>query len=159
MIPMAEFSQDSLEQEKVHLEALIDSLNVPGYVDPAIQAARESKEHVPVACWTLRGCSGLMGLEDALENECPHSRSDCYNPCPAECSYTACTRPWHRMTSDINLIFDETVDRRAAIKKTCYTCAYFLTNGPRVDSSDCSGSQEPDAATLDSNSRVTIHLF
>lgn len=149
----------SYKEEREHLEEVIASLNVPGYEDPALKAARESSDASPVQCWTLRGCSGLMGLEVALELECPHSRADCYNPCPAECSYTACSRPWHRMTSDINLIFDETVDRQAAIKKTCYTCAYFLKHGPRIHERVSDGVSAPDTATKDSDSRVTIHLF
>ncbi len=150
---------NSYENEAAHLEELIASLNVPGYEDPALKAARESDGPTPVPCWTLRGCSGLMGLEEALELECPHSRADCYNPCPTECSYTACSRPWHRMTSDVNLIFDETVDRKAAIKKACYTCAYFLKNGPRIHEGVSKESYVPDTATKDSDSKVTIHLF
>ena len=157
---MSTYDDDAILQEgRDSLEELISSLNVTGYEDPALKAARESGGQTPVACWSLRGCSGLMGLEQALELECPHSRSDCYNPCPTECGYTACVRPWHKMTSNIDLIFDETVDRRAAIKKSCYTCEYFLKHGPRVQEGTLSGSSVPDTATADSDSKVTIHLF
>lgn len=145
--------------DMAYLESLLDSLNVDGYVDKAVEDARNSENKVPVACWAYRGCSGLMGLEAPLEMECPHSRQDCYNPCPVECSYTACSRPWHKVTADFDLIFDESVDRQVALKKSCYTCAYFLKNAPRVSDRVDADVLVPDTATRDSDSRVTIHLF
>lgn len=151
--------QMQCEPDREYFEALIRSLDVEGYEDQALAAAREARDGAPVACWAYRGCSGLMGLTEPMEEECPHSRHDCYSPCPAECGYTACSRPWHRSTTDINLIFDETVDRMAALKKNCYTCSYFLTHGPRIGEGEGFEAPIPDTATKDSESAVTIHLF
>ncbi len=142
-------------------DALVESLNVEGYEDAAlaeVRAAAAEGEKRPVACWTLRGCAGLKGLTAPMEDECPHSRADCYSPCPAECQYTACARPWHRTATDFDLILDPTVDRMAATKKSCYTCEYFLKNGPRVGEGASAGPV-PETATKDSSSSVTIHLF
>lgn len=139
------------------MEALVESLKVEGYEDAALMQARLN--HEPVACWAHRGCEGLMGLTRPMEQECPHSRDDCYAPCPAECGFTTCTRPWHASTSDVGLILDPTVDRKAAIKKNCYTCSYFLTHGPRVGERASDESAIPETATSDSAENVTIHLF
>ena len=140
-------------------KSILESLDVAGYEDPVLKNRRGEDGSLKAAnCWAYRGCSGLMGLVNPMQDECPHNRKDCYSPCPAECSYTICSRPWHRTTSDVALIFDQSVERRAAVKKACYTCEYFLTHGPRV------GELEdvpvvPEAATKDSASNVTIHLF
>ena len=142
-----------------YVESLVHSLVVDGYEDRAVAEARNDGAHGPVRCWEHRGCEGLMGLTHPMEEECPHNRRDCYSPCPAECKYTACSRPWHSKTSDFNLILDDTVDRFAAVKKNCYTCAYFLKNAPRVGERSAEGDFVPDAATRDSDSSVTIHLF
>lgn len=110
-------------------------------------------------CWEHRGCVGKMGLTDFMSEECPHSRQDCYSPCPAECKYTVCSRPWHKTATGFDLILDPTVDRMAAIKQVCYTCEHFLKHGPRVGEGASDGRFKPDAATKDSDSSVTIHLF
>lgn len=113
-----------------------------------------------VRCWEYRGCHGLKGLTDLMEVECPHARDDCYSPCPVECKYTAsCSRPWHETTGDINLVLDPSINRLAAIKKTCYVCKHFLTNGPRVGDDSVNTGVIPETATPDANDRVTLHLF
>ncbi len=143
-------------------DAALTSLSVEGYEDEAVEAARTAAaagEKRPVACWNLRGCAGLMGLVAPMQEECPHSRTDCYSPCPTECQYTVCERPWHRTSSDFNLILDPTVDRMVAVKKSCYTCEYFLKNAPRVGEGASDGALVPDAATKDAAGGVTIHLF
>lgn len=143
-------------------DALVESLNVPDYEDAAVAEARAAAQAgaaKPVACWAHRGCEGLMGLSAPMEDECPHSRSDCYAPCPEECKYTACRRPWHRTASDFNLILDPTVDRMAAIKRSCYSCEYFLKNGPRLDERGPESRVVPEQATKESDGSVTIHLF
>lgn len=114
-----------------------------------------------VKCWELRGCHGIQGLTAPMSEECPHARIDCYSPCPAECKYSAaCSRPWHKTTSDFNLILNPDVDRMAAIKKQCYVCEHFLTHGPSVSErvSDAAHSI-PDTATRDSSNSVTLHVF
>lgn len=110
-------------------------------------------------CWELRGCDGIMGLTAPMSEECPHSRSDCYNPCPSECHYTACARPTHKMATDINLILDDTVDRFSAVKQTCYMCEFFLRHAPRVGEVDRSQTAVPQAAICDSETEVSIHCF
>lgn len=143
-------------------DALVESLNVEGYEDAAVAEAREAARNgvkTPVACWKHRGCEGLMGLTSPMEEECPHSRSDCYAPCPQDCQYTACTRPWHRTASDFDLILDPSVDRMAAVKRRCYSCEYFLKNGPRIGEGGTEGRIVPESATKESDSSVTIHLF
>ena len=113
----------------------------------------------PYPCWSFRGCHGLKGLVEDMEVECPHARTDCYNPCPSECYYTYCTNKWHRATSDFNLLLDDTVDRSAAIKRNCYTCEYFLLHGPRVSDGCRDLPVVPDSASSQSSHDVTIHLF
>lgn len=141
------------------IESIAASLDVADYDDPVRAACRRGDGSCGVAnCWAYRGCSGLMGLVNPMQEECPHSRTDCYSPCPAECSYTVCSRPWHRATSDVSLIFDDTVDRRAAVKKACYMCEYFLKHGPRVGDLEDS-PVVPETVTRDSTKAMTIHLF
>lgn len=114
----------------------------------------------PYPCWSFRGCHGLRGLVEDMESECPHARRDCYNPCPSECFYTACTNKWHRTTSDFNLLLDDSVDRSAAIKRNCYTCEYFLVHGPRLGQDESiDWPLVPGSASSDSSHDVTIHLF
>lgn len=127
---------------------LLDSLNVESQEVPA---GREK-------CWSLRGCDGLMGLTKPMQEECPHNRSDCYRPCPEDCTYTACARPWHRVTTDVSLLFDTRIDRGAAVKKACYSCEFFLTHGPKVGEATVE-RVVPEASTSDSSNDVTIHLF
>ena len=139
-----------------YVENLVRSL----MVNPAADVA----DDIPLfngvkACWSLRGCHGLLGLTEAMEFECPHARTDCYSPCPAECKYTACSNPWHKTATDFNLILDDTVDRLSALKKNCYTCEYFLKYGPRISDIRDDAPIVPDAATADSPDSVTIHLF
>ena len=110
-------------------------------------------------CWELRGCDGIMGLCAPMSEECPHSRSDCYNPCPSECHYTSCSRPTHVVATDINLILDDTVDRFAAIKQSCYMCEFFLKHAPRVGEIDRSQTLVPETAISDSDSSVSIQCF
>lgn len=139
----------------------LNALNVEGYTDQAVAEAvqsRDNGESAIVQCWRHRGCEGLMGLCGPMEDECPHNRKDCYRPCPEDCQYTSCSRPWHDLCTDFNLILDVTVDRGDAVKKACYTCSYFLRNAPRIGEGDVERIV-PDAATKDSDSAVTIHLF
>ena len=111
-------------------------------------------------CWETRGCDGLMGLTGPMSEECPHCRDDCYNPCPGECHYaSSCDRPTHKVATDINLILDPSVDRYAAIKRTCYTCEFFLKHGPRVGEVVRDDFVVPQTATSDSDSSVSIHCF
>ena len=93
-----------------------------------------------------------------MENECPHNRSDCYNPCPQECHYTRCERPTYAAATNIDLILDASVDRSAAIKRSCYMCEYFLTHGPRSNPNGPSNSFASNSYS-DSERNVSIHLF
>ncbi len=120
---------------------------------------RMEEEEETIACWSHRGCEGVPGVSRPMEEECPHNRQDCYSPCPAECNYTVCSRPWHRTTSDIDLILDTTVDRYAAVKRNCFMCEHFLKYGPRVKAQENDGCVMPDAATPEESGGVTIHLF
>ncbi len=112
-----------------------------------------------IACWSHRGCEGVPGVGGTMEEECPHNRQDCYSPCPQECNYTVCSRPWHHTTSDIDLILDTTVDRYAAVKRNCYMCEHFLKYGPRVGSQKSGENVIPETATSEGSDDVTIHLF
>jgi hypothetical protein len=143
-----------------YINGIVESLKIPGYTDAALAEAFDEDGHrTVVACWSHRGCEGLMGLTKPMQQECPHNRSDCFNPCPPDCRYTVCERPWHRTTSDINLILDETVDRLQAIKRNCLTCEHFLKHGPRVGESREDGAVIPETATSDVSNKTTIHLF
>ncbi|MDR2587576.1 MAG: hypothetical protein LBC23_04880 [Coriobacteriales bacterium] len=77
-------------------------------------------------CWSLRGC------DEEMWSRCPHAIASVDGVCPAECYYTICQRNQRQLTSDINLLLDSSVDRRAAIKENCLNCAFFLKNAPRV---------------------------
>ncbi|MDI6712658.1 MAG: hypothetical protein QMD96_05410 [Anaerosomatales bacterium] len=76
-------------------------------------------------CWSVRGC------DEDLQSRCPHA-AVATERCPAECYYAKCDRPQHRVTADPGLVFDPDVDRGAAIKDVCLSCAHFLTRGPRI---------------------------
>ena len=78
-----------------------------------------------MACWSNRGC------DEEMRSRCPHA-IDPAEQCPISCHYASCDRPTHRATGDPALVFDPTIDRRAAAKETCTGCVYFLTNGPRI---------------------------
>jgi hypothetical protein len=78
-----------------------------------------------MACWSDRGC------DEEMRSRCPHA-IDPDEKCPLGCQYAACYRDTHRATGDPMLVFDPTVDHRAAAKETCTRCAFFLTNGPRL---------------------------
>lgn len=121
----------------------------------SVDRAREAK----VRCWEVRGCAGVRGLTDPLIEECPHSRSDCYSPCPIDCVYAArCSRPWHKVSSSPDLLLDVTVDRTAAIKKACQICEHFLTYGPRVGEDGSTANVLPERATA-GEGRTTVHFF
>lgn len=78
-----------------------------------------------MACWADRGC------DDEMRGRCPHA-IDPTEQCPLSCIYASCHRSTHQPTGDPMLVWDPTVDRRAAAKETCTRCAFFLTNGPRL---------------------------
>lgn len=78
------------------------------------------------ACWETRGCDATM------QETCPHVVPDKYSPCVLDCMYTFCDRPQHEMATDLDLLLDPTVDRNAAMKEACRSCAHFLKHGPRV---------------------------
>lgn len=77
-------------------------------------------------CWEKRGC------DDELMSRCPHVSDKVYSPCPPDCRYTDCLMPTHAIATDVTLLLDATVDRKAAIKETCMYCEFFLTHGPRL---------------------------
>jgi len=62
---------------------------------------------------------------------CPHA-IDPTEKCPLGCHYAKCDRPTHHTTGDPMLVFDPTIDRRAAAKEICTGCEFFLTHGPRL---------------------------
>jgi hypothetical protein len=66
-----------------------------------------------------------------MQAGCPHA-ADPDEQCPTACFFAKCDRPTHRTTGDPGLIFDPTVDRRAAAKEICTQCEFFLVNGPRL---------------------------
>lgn len=78
-----------------------------------------------MACWSNRGC------DDEMRSRCPHA-IDPDEQCPIACHYAKCDRPTHRVTGDVMLMLDPTVDRKAAAKELCTRCEFFLTNGPRI---------------------------
>lgn len=75
-------------------------------------------------CWELRAC------DEEMQSRCPHDMPS--DKCPAKCAFAVCDRPTHQLTSDPALIFEPTIDRRAAIKEMCTYCTFFLTNGPKM---------------------------
>lgn len=75
-------------------------------------------------CWELRGC------DDEMMETCPHNHPG--EKCSSRCNFAACDRPTHVQTSDPALIFEPSIDRRAAIKEGCTFCAFFLTHGPKM---------------------------
>jgi hypothetical protein len=75
-------------------------------------------------CWEVRGC------DEEMMSRCPHDVPA--DKCPARCVFAACDRSNHVQTSDPALIFEPSIDRRAAVKETCTYCAFFLTSGPRM---------------------------
>ena len=77
-------------------------------------------------CWEIRGCDAEMMAG------CPHANNPGYTPCPADCRFTDCLRPQHKIATDIALLLDATVNREAAIKEACRSCENFLKNGPRI---------------------------
>jgi hypothetical protein len=77
-------------------------------------------------CWEQRGC------DEEMQSECPHS-VDFEDNCPTKCAFATCDRPTYALTTDPELVFDPTVDRSAPIKDGCKFCAFFLTNGPRIE--------------------------
>lgn len=76
-------------------------------------------------CWELRGC------DDRMQADCPHP-TQLKDRCPSKCAFAVCDRPHYEVTSDPDLIFSVEVDRGAAIKDTCLSCAFFLRHGPRL---------------------------
>ncbi len=77
-------------------------------------------------CWELRGC------DEEMQKECPHS-IQLRDRCPTKCAFATCDRATYELTTDPGLIFDPDVDRAQAIKEGCQYCAFFLTNGPRLE--------------------------
>ncbi len=76
-------------------------------------------------CWEQRGC------DDEMQADCPHS-AQLKDNCPTKCAFSGCDRPTYELTIDPELIFSAEVDRRAAIKDNCMSCAFFLRHGPRL---------------------------
>jgi hypothetical protein len=66
-----------------------------------------------------------------MRGGCPHA-IDPDEQCPLSCHFAKCERTTHRTTGDPMLVFDPTIDRSAAAKEICTSCAFFLTNGPRI---------------------------
>jgi hypothetical protein len=77
-------------------------------------------------CWEKRACDAEM------QERCPHCVPDVYSPCPAECYYTICGEATRRLSTNMELILDPTVDRRGAVKENCVMCEFFLRYGPRL---------------------------
>jgi hypothetical protein len=76
-------------------------------------------------CWEMRGC------DEEMQRECPHP-NELADRCPTKCAFAVCHRATYQLTVDPELLFDPNVDREAAIRDDCVLCAYFLTNGPRL---------------------------
>lgn len=76
-------------------------------------------------CWETRGC------DDEMQKDCPHPQ-ELKDNCPTKCAFAVCDRPTYELTVDPVVLFDPTVDRSAAIKDGCITCAFFLTHAPRL---------------------------
>ncbi len=113
----------------------------------------------PVRCWEHRGCEGLPGLTGNMTDECPHARTDCYSPCPADCNFTACQRAWHKVATSVDLVLDPTVDRSSTIKVVCRFCEHFLRFAPRVGEDGSLANVAPDQVTSEEDNRFKIHLF
>ena len=75
-------------------------------------------------CWELRGCVN----DKELNERCPHNIPG--EPCPADCSYSACSRKTHVVAHDIMMILNPDLNYDAAAKEVCRMCEHFLTNGP-----------------------------
>jgi hypothetical protein len=67
-----------------------------------------------------------------MSSRCPHAISSTDGMCVAECFYTRCDRPCHKVTTAIELFLDPDIDRSAAVKETCTFCEHFLANAPRL---------------------------
>lgn len=78
-------------------------------------------------CWELRGC-----YEDAeMNGRCPHNIPG--EPCPADCKFSACSRPTHQTARDILTLLNPDLNYDAAVKEVCRTCEFFLSNGPSAE--------------------------
>lgn len=75
-----------------------------------------------MACWELRGC------DDEMQSRCPHNIPG--EPCPAECSFSACSRPGHVVITNILDLLNPDLDYDAAAKEVCRMCTTFHTCGP-----------------------------
>ncbi|MDR3316219.1 MAG: hypothetical protein LBS98_07070 [Coriobacteriales bacterium] len=78
-------------------------------------------------CWEQRGC------DEEMSSTCPHATASDDLVCVADCYYAQCSNPQRKVTSNIDLVLDPTVDRRAAIKELCRHCEFFLKQGPRLE--------------------------
>lgn len=85
-------------------------------------------------CWEIRGCDG----DQENFGHCPHTMLG--GRCPVDCAYTVCERPQHKQADVLDLL-DPDVDRMAAVKEYCNTCAFFIKNGPRL--ADRAEGEEP----------------
>lgn len=98
-------------------------------------------------CWEIRGCEGPNNNFD----HCPHYMKG--SICPKDCQFSWCERKTHKATTDIMLLLDPDVDRRAAIKEYCYSCEFFLKHAPRmaegevVDATEYEHGMRPGMAT------------
>lgn len=88
-------------------------------------------------CWEKRGC------DETMSASCPHAVEGRYTPCVLDCQFAVCHNPQHVMATDLDLILDPTVDRRAAQKMGCRTCGFFLVHGPRMEGPDEPHAPEP----------------
>ena len=84
------------------------------------------------ACWRTREC------DPEIQKDCQHAVTD-YDMCPTKCFFAECDRPTHEITTDPNLVFDETVDRSQALKQSCLYCVFFLTKGPKKACGETTG--------------------
>jgi hypothetical protein len=76
-------------------------------------------------CWEMRGCEGPENNYD----HCPHYMKGAI--CPKDCQFSWCHRATHKFPDDPLMLLDPDVDHLAAIKEYCFTCEFFLKNGPR----------------------------
>jgi len=72
------------------------------------------------------------GCDPEMWERCPHAVPGVFSPCPADCCYTACDKPQHKVATDLDILLDPNVDRRAAMKEQCMFCEFFLTTAPRI---------------------------
>jgi len=79
-------------------------------------------------CWEVRGC------DEEMQSRCPHNIP--HEPCPAECHFTACSRPTHIIEEDLDLLLNPDLDYEAAVKQVCKFCNFFLTKGPHISGRD-----------------------